>query len=64
MYVRDFRVTIPAFKINKINTKALKIIFLLLILFFSVFQPSGLFRSCSHTAKFSSVYTAVLLSYM
>ena len=64
MYVRDFRVTIPACKINKINTNALKIIFLLLILFFSVFRPSGLFRSCSLTAKFSSVYTAVLLSYI
>ena len=63
MYARDFRVSIPAFKDLKINTKTLAIIAILLILFFRVFMPFGLFVLRHHTTKFSSLGTLVLLSY-
>ena len=64
MYVRDFRVSVFACKDYKIKTKTLKILVILLILFFSVFRPLGLFTLCSHATKFSSLGTSVLLSYI
>ena len=42
MYVRDIRAIIFVCKEN-INTKTLKILVILLKLFFSVFRPLGLF---------------------
>ena len=61
MYVRDFRVSILACKDYKINTKMFKILFILLMLFFSVYRLLGLFMLCSHATKFSSSF---LLSYI
>ena len=51
-------------KITRLNTKALKILVSLLVLFFSAFCPLGLFTLCSHATKFSSLGTSVLVSYI
>ena len=51
-------------KITRLNTKALKILVFLLVLFFSAFCPLGLFTLCSHATKFSSLGTSVLVSYI
>ena len=59
MYVRDFRASILVCKDYKINTKTLKILVILLILFFSVLRPLGLFTLCSHATKFSSLSTSL-----
>ena len=64
MYVREFRASILASKDQKINTETLKILVFLLILFFSVFRPLGLFTLCSHATKSSSLSTSVVLSYV
>ena len=64
MYVRDFRASIRACKDSKINTKTLRILGFLLILFISVFRPLRLFTLYSHATKFSSLDTSVLLSYI
>ena len=61
-YLRDFRADILACKDYKINTKTLNNLVILLILFFSVFRPLGLFTLCSYGTKFSSLGTSVLLS--
>ena len=52
MYARDFRASILAYKNYKINTKTLKILVFLPILFFSVFRLLRLFTFCSHATKF------------
>ena len=46
MYVRDFRASFPACKDFKINIKILKIFVILVISFFRVFRPFGLFSLC------------------
>ena len=51
----------PTSKDYKINTKTLKILVLLHMLFFSVFRSLGLFTLCSHATKFCSLGTFVLL---
>ena len=56
--------TILAGNDYKINTRTLKILVLLLILFFSVFKALVLFTLCSHATKFSSLGISVLLSYV
>ena len=51
----------PTSKDYKINSKTLKILVLLHMLFFSVFRPLGLFTLCSHATKFCSLGTSALL---
>ena len=63
MYVRNLRVNILACKDYKINTKTSKIV-ILLILFFIVFRPLGLFTLCSHATKFSSFGTWSFVLYI
>ena len=48
----------------KINTKTLKILVILLVLFFNVFRRLGLFTMRSDATKFSSLGTSVVLSYI
>ena len=43
MYVRDVRASIPVCNDLKINLKTLRILAILLILFFRIFSPFGLF---------------------
>ena len=64
MHERDFRASILEYKNYNINTKTLKFLAILPMLFFSVFRPLGLFMLCSHATKFSSLGTAFLLSYI
>ena len=64
MYVRDNRASIFACKDYKINTKTVKILVILLVLFFNVFRRLGLFTMRSDATKFSSLGTSVVLSYI
>ena len=63
MYARNFRVSNLTCKDYRINTKTLKTIAILLILFFKVFRPLALFTLCSHATKFSSLSLSVFLSF-
>ena len=64
MYVRASFSFLACRDGKKYKKKFKKKLTFLLILFFRVFMLLGLFMLCSHAAKFSSLSTSVLLSYI
>ena len=64
MCVRDFRASFPACKDLKINIKILKIFVILVISFFRVFRPFGLFSLCCVIIKQSFLPMVHLFFYL